>query len=192
MPVKIETVGDVTVIDARELVMQKGREAHARLAEHLLIKEPEASSSPDDPSGDVKTATSSAEGLKPVTHGDLTAYAKRDCRTCNGTGRLITVRGVDRDASRTLDGKPVEATRNVKACGCALRRFLKVNRHRITIDTKTGALQWLPERVAESLAELGWYRPGMTPAEAAAARRAALSPSATVNPDSSVVPEPPK
>lgn len=54
-----------------------------------------------------------------VKHGDVMPYAKKRCGMCQGTGEYVLA--------------PVgKGTRAAKLCGCAMQRFLKANKSRIT------------------------------------------------------------
>ncbi len=72
------------------------------------------------------------EGLRPVKVSEVIALGKKSCRTCFGAGSF------NRQA---LHGSPPE----LRVCGCAAERFLKVNAKRLTYHAESSAWFWLPE-----------------------------------------------
>lgn len=65
---------------------------------------------------------------KPVTKRDVVPYAKKNCKTCYGTGLYF----------HTSPG----GVRAERLCNCALRRFLETGV--ATVDTATGQLKFKP------------------------------------------------
>jgi hypothetical protein len=69
--------------------------------------------------------------MNPVTNDEVTSYASRKCKTCNGTGWLRTWIYLDEDHMERQTG----------FCGCATRRFNEKAKHKIEKDEQ-GRVFW--------------------------------------------------
>jgi hypothetical protein len=65
-----------------------------------------------------------------VKVSDVLAYAKKKCKSCNGTGML------------TLVARVKSTERTYRVCGCAQSRFYAANAHRLEYNQTTGEHRW--------------------------------------------------
>lgn len=84
---------------------------------------------------------------RPVDPAEVRLFAKARCNYCQGSGNAIRIVPTKGPFVRAENG----VQRVETLCGCAMRRFLKVNREKVIV-TQEGAF-WLSDEPVVSAAE---------------------------------------
>lgn len=92
----------------------------------------EERANPEGDQGDVSGGPARLKGT-PIRHGELMPHAKPHCRWCNGRGEVVRFVRTYRPDGKEIPARKGETTKEAKICGCALKRFLKLNFDKVFI-----------------------------------------------------------
>lgn len=84
---------------------------------------------PGTESASVATTTTTEPGTRPVKTSEVIKHGKKKCGTCHGAGMF------------NVQSRPGGVS-ELKVCGCAIARFVKVNAKNLTLHKETGSWFW--------------------------------------------------